>query len=217
MVDFYEHALGVKLDEATKAQMHKEWLESQACFDALRNSMVGAARNLPEEIAEAVKNAGQKPPRKDKGKPHRKRKTISGAWRSAADVANDFNRAFKPCMIEQGVPKIGNCNEAKINQWDAKHPDAEHKNRWGYHARLRIDANLKPEYWNVVAGWGEYWSDYKAQFVKWRKTHKNSPRSYFRFNPMTRTDIDPERIGVDAGGKKYVRSMSDDEIRAGGK
>jgi hypothetical protein len=168
-------------------------------------------------LAALPKGAGQKPPRTDKGKPHRKRKTISGAWRSAADVADDFNRAFKPCEIEQGVPKIGNCNEAKINQWDAKYPDAKHKNRWGYHAGLRINADLKSEYLNVVAGWGEYWSDYKAQFVKWRKTHKNSPRSDFRFKPMTRTDIDPERIGVDAGGKKYVRSMSDDEIRAGGK
>lgn len=52
--DMYEHALGVKLGEATKAQMHKERLEANARFDAIINSMVGAARNLPQEIAQAI-------------------------------------------------------------------------------------------------------------------------------------------------------------------
>lgn len=157
-----------------------------------------ASEKLPTQIqmVELLKKAVGKAPRTDKGGKHRQRKQITGAWKSALEVADDFNQArFIP---EDGAHPVGGCDEAKINQWDAKYPDAKHRHpRWGYHARLRADKDSasQKEYSRVLMQWLAYWKDYKIQFKAWRKTHPKNKRSDFRFNKMLMTGIDPERLG----------------------
>jgi len=157
------------------------------CADAKRGA--DAAERVDARLPE---------PRADKGQKHTKRKNISGAWRSAADVADDFNKsAFMP---KGGKRKLGTCDEAKINRWDADCPDYEHKNKWGYYARLRIDPNLKSEYAEVVGLWAAHWDAYK----KWDKQHPG-----VKFRGMIRTDIDTARIGRDEQGDLVVEPRPD--------
>ena len=155
------------------------WVSPYQIYTSMRK----AARQLFIDLAGELSKTA-KPTRADAGKPHRKHKKIKDAWRSAADVADDFNKsAFMP---KDGKRKLGTCDEKKINGWDAKYPDAEHKNKWGYYARLRVDANLKSKYYEVLQSWARHWTDYK----EWDKRHPG-----VKFKPMRRTDIDPARIG----------------------
>lgn len=149
--------------------------------------------------------ASRKKTRADAGKKHRKHKKIKGAWRSAADVAGDFNKsAFMP-KGKGKKRKLGTCDEKKINGWDARYPDFAHRNKWGYYAELRIDSNLKEQYNEVLRNWAAHWADYKA----WNEQHPNA-----KYRPARRTDIDPDRIGVDENGVTYVRPRADKEVFA---
>lgn len=56
LVDLYEHALGVKLDEATKAQIEKGHLEAQARHDALFKQLE-KIEPIPIQIAKAIQAA----------------------------------------------------------------------------------------------------------------------------------------------------------------
>lgn len=151
----------------------------------------------------STKTIPEKHPRADKGKTHRKRPKHTSEWgKKAKDVADDFKKAAQ--FLEHGAPKVGDCSEAKIKQWDIKYPDADHKNKWGYYADLRLRAHLKDEYNKVLRYWVCYWADYKRQFLQWRRTHQGSPRKSFRFKQLVKIEgFNPEWIGQDDKGEFY--------------
>ena len=158
-----------------------------------------------DELRKFLEQSNITPPhtRADKGKKHRKRpKRISEYGMTAEIVAEEFNLAAQ--TLEKGAQKVGKCDEGKIKLWDIKYPDAKHKNKWGYHAELRLLAKNKTEYEKVLRYWSAYWQDYKQHFLKWRKQHPASKRSSFRFKPLVRiNDFHPEWIGRDDKGEFY--------------
>ena len=161
------------------------------------------ARKVADAVCGQFKDIAAKP-RKDKGGKHTTHtKRISECGRTARVVADDFNKSrFVP---ERGAPPMGGCTEEKIKQWDAKYPDAEHAHpRWGYYADLRLLADLKNEYGEVLQNWARYWADYKIAFKEWRKAHPASRRESFRFTPMKKANgYNPEWIGRDENGTIY--------------
>ena len=169
------------------------WVSPYQIYTTMRK----AARQLFIDLAgEQAKRA--KPSRADAGGNHRKQKKISGAWRSAADVADDFDKsAFKP---RNGKRKLGTCDEKKINRWDHDYPDRAHCNKFGYFAQLRIDPNLKSEYYEVLKTWASHWLAHKQFNVR-------NPGK--RFRQTMRTGIDTARIGVDEHGGLWIEPRDD--------
>ena len=159
----------------------------------------GCLRSELTRLSCALLNAPAAPrTRKDKGRKHERRGRGPEGWRTAGQVADDFGAGG--ICLEPGV-WYGGCSEAKINRWDQLYPDEDHAQpACGYHRRLRIDPDLKGQYWNALAAWKDFLTDYRRQFTDWRRTHPHSPRGDFRFTKMKRSDIDPGRIGRKAGG-----------------
>lgn len=148
---------------------------------------------LRANAVRAYERNAPKKKRADAGEKHRKHKKIKGAWRSAADVAEDFNKsAFIP---KGGKRKLGTCDEKKINRWDHDYPDRAHCNKFGYYAQLRIDPNLKGEYYEVLQTWVQHWREYK----QWDWRHPGE-----RFRPKKITAIDTARLGVDKYGDLWI-------------
>lgn len=151
-------------------------------------------------------------PRSDRGKKHHSTRQTSEWGMTQANVARDFNKSkFVP---EKGAQPLGGCTVNKIKEWDREYPTAEHPNRFGYHAELRLKAEYKTEYYEVLHRWATYWYDYHRAFNAWREKHKCSKRSSFRFSPIkTTTAIDLGRIGVDDNGKMFISPKDKDEDR----
>ena len=155
-------------------------------------------KSIRSELSNVVEMVRERT-RRDKGKKHIKRKNISNAWRSARDVADDFNKsAF---VSKYGKRKLGACSEAKINRWDKDHPTYDKRNKFGYYAELRINPDLKSDYYKVLQVWRRHWSDYK----KWDIRHPGS-----KYRPMKTVDLNIDRIGIDDNNdKRYIEPDND--------
>ena len=162
-----------------------------------------------EDKVDALTQKFQKS-RSDKGKKHHSTRQTSEWGMTQASVARDFNKSkFVP---EKGAQPLGGCTVNKIKEWDREYPTAEHPNKYGYHAELRLKAAYKTEYYEVLHRWATYWCDYHCAFNAWRKKHKFSKRSSFRFTPLkTTTAIDLGRIGVDDNGEIFISPKNKDK------
>lgn len=166
----------------TDATVYDKMIElaDAATFELESNLRFGSQNAVKQDVERIEQTITARLPkkRKDKGKRHLKNRT--GGWRTQAEVAYDFNEArFRPSPKAR---PMGACPISKIKEWDRRHPDVTHRNRFGYYAELRINPELKAEYSECLRNWNAHWAEYRRQFSAWSAAHPRSPRSSFRFD-----------------------------------
>ena len=93
LIDIYEHNLGVKLDEATKARFKSNFLDAARNQRKMFESIGSARESLTQDIANAIQ--ANAPQSKGKGDRHERGKGVTDKW-----IAQQFNNYALPLIAK---------------------------------------------------------------------------------------------------------------------